>query len=413
MTANAHRALYSASGDDNFLANLTVDDDDESLLRDARDLIRETLKNGFRNWSDFIERRILFENVAIASVDRFLRPKFKMQGSWSYFTLNRTTVDPPQEIDLDDGMFLPVSFLGNQGRVSPAIVSDGYFAAVEKMLAPLCDEHGWELNPTPLKSSCVRVRIKPGAHIDIALYAIPDEEFEELLEKAAARAIASFGASRDEHAMFADQVYRQLPSDQIMLAHREEGWKPSDPRKLEDWFNEAVHEHGYQLRRVCRYLKGWRDNRWDACRLSSIALMACAVQAYDEAIAAPPESRDDLALQMVAEALPALLSARIVNPVVAGQYLDEGWEPDLRNEFVSAARGLADALRAVVNATSNDDAIDDLSEALGPYIPDDANLIAIEAIGAPAILTSGMLGDGGPAPEDRAPVKIGGDDRYG
>jgi hypothetical protein len=62
-----------------------------------------------------------------------------------------------------------------------------------------------------------------------------------------------------------------------MLAHRDEGWKPSDPRKLEEWFRAAVRQHGEQLRRVCRYLKNWRDNRWEGCRLSSIALMACTV----------------------------------------------------------------------------------------------------------------------------------------
>src|SRR5205085_2773416 len=109
--------------------------------------------------------------------------------------------------------------------------------------------------------SCVRIRISDEAHIDLALYAIPDLEFGRLVEKAA---LAESTFARDEfrremqEAIALDQaVYANLRSDQIMLAHREEGWKPSDPRKLEDWFTGAVKKFGDQLRRVSRYLKGW------------------------------------------------------------------------------------------------------------------------------------------------------------
>ena len=42
-----------------------------------------------------------------------------------------------QEIDLDDGVFLPVSFLSQNGGAHPIVASAGYFAAVERILLAL------------------------------------------------------------------------------------------------------------------------------------------------------------------------------------------------------------------------------------------------------------------------------------
>ena len=127
------------------------------------------------------------------------------------------------------------------------MISSGLFLAVER-LEPLCKRKGWKLNKA--KASCVRVG-SGHAHIDLALYAIPDVQFAQLLEKAAraGNAVLSQQAFRDlqESRDLTDEVYRGLSGDQIMLAHRVEGWKPSDPRKLEDWFREAVEKFGEQL----------------------------------------------------------------------------------------------------------------------------------------------------------------------
>ena len=254
---------------------------------------------------------MLFEAAAAQSAPASLKPKFKMQGSFAYRTLNEPAHTPPQEIDLDDGIFVPVSFLNDNGRSHPALISSGYFRAVEALLTPVCRERSWTLVTD--KPSCVRVELDDGAHIDFALYAIPDEEFEELVEtEVLAKAMgAQDRAMLTEQIELAEDLYRGLREDQIMLAHREEGWKPSDPRKLEDWFRAALRKHGEQLRRVCRYLKGWRDYNWEACRLSSIALMACVVTTYDEAAQAPADNRDDLALLEIADRLPDLLRGRI------------------------------------------------------------------------------------------------------
>jgi len=411
MAINAHRAFFREGAEDTYLAALDIDEPDRIAMRAARDAIREALRGGFRNWQDYIGRQQFLERHALESLTFAdaspLRPKFRMQGSWSYHTLNRTTHEPPQEIDLDDGVFLPVSFLSQNGQTHPAVVSDAYFAAVEAMVAPLCKERGWLLAPP--KPSCVRIELRHGAHIDLALYAIPDEDFVVLVEKA--QESLSLSDRMDEHAFFRDTVYPRLPSDHIMLAHREEGWKPSDPRKLEGWFEAAIAKHGYQLRRLCRYLKAWRDHHWEQCRLSSITLMACAVSTYDQLGASLDGTRDDKALLTVAEQLAMQLGQRIANPVVPGQYLDEGWARDQRDEFVSKVNDLISELRFVLNETSAQEASARLCALFGDYLPDNAELLVVE--GSASILTTGMLKDVGREPAAQQAVKLGGDSRFG
>ncbi len=413
MGINANRAFHNQSTDDNYLSQLTVDDDEKKELRHVRDTLRAALIDGFANVTQIVERRELFEAAALqtfaADAAPTLRPKFRMQGSWSYDTLNCTTHEPPQEIDLDDGMFLPISFLAQDGSTHPAIVSRAYFVAVERILKPVCDKHGWTLDRS--KSSCVRVKVRTGAHIDIALYAIPDNDFTELVEKADAASFRSFAAF-DELPAY-EELYATLPDDHIMLAHREEGWKPSDPRKLEDWFRAAIGRHGYQLRRVCRYLKAWRDFRWPGCRLSSIALMACAVTAFDEAHGQFDNARDDKALLIVADRLPTLLSGAIANPVVDGQRLDEQWG-DGRADFVAQARTLGDTLRSVLASSNRGAAVAGLVALLGGYMPADIDYLSLEGLdGAPTILKLGLVKELGDEPEARESVKVGGDERYG
>lgn len=417
MGINAHRAFFSANSTDHYLGELSVDEGVKEDLREVRDELRNTIKSGFGNWGQVVRREELFESVALATIFAHdeapaLRPKFRMQGSWAYHTLNRATIEPPQEIDLDDGMFLPVSFLGQEGTAHPAVISHTYFQTVERLLAPLCAKRGWVLETH--KPSCVRVKVSDGAHVDIALYAIPDNEFRVLVEKAST---ISFHAA-DELAnsvSFADGYYRELPTDHIMLAHREDGWIPSDPRKLEDWFDEAVSQHGQQLRRVCRYLKGWRDYNWEECRLSSITLMACAVRAFDEAGAARPETdRDDKALLMVASRLPELFAADIDNPVVDGMVLNDKWSPECRAGFIAGANRLIGTLESALGASTSGAALAVLRTEFGDFLPNDTSLLALDGTNqAPSILTTGLLAGLGDTPDARAAVKRGGDDRYG
>lgn len=419
MGVNAHKA-FENSGSASYRRNLNPDPKHIEELRDARNKIRATLSAAFSHWEKRIDASVLFEDVAVASFAEGaakprLTPKFRGQGSYSYDTLNRPTHNPPQEMDFDDGMFLPSSFITLNGETHPIVASEGYFRLVEEALAPLCRTEGWTINPDRPRPSCVRVSLNNKiSHIDIALYAIPDDEFEVLLEKAVRSAHSSFADSAEAGTVLFDEIYKTITLDRIMLAHRDEGWIISDPRKLEDWFRAAVKKHGEQVRRLSRYLKGWRDHRWEKCRLSSIALMACVIRYFEEAGAAAP-ARDDSSLAELTCKLPQYLREEIPNPVVEGR-LDDGWDDGdtpLRPGFVQCAEQLRDEVAAALEMTDRSAAKDRLRQTFGEHFPDDAALIEIEGGSSAAILSSGVLGSLGAASDARSAVKIGGDERFG
>lgn len=391
MPINAHKAFVSRPSGYKFALNLS--EQQEQTLRNARDDIRGEISSKFGSFAKSVGDQILFEDHAPLSARSFQTPKFKMQGSFSYHTSNQPAHVPPQEIDLDDGLFMPVTYFQEEEDRSPAVQSAAYFFIIERILAPLCDKNGWQLVTD--KPSCIRVKIDGTMHTDLALYSVPDADFMRVLKDAQNRDV-DFATEL----MMEDTAYRMLSQDEIMLAHRNEGWKKSDPRKLEDWFIDAVKEYGEQVRTVSRYLKGWKDFQWPEGRLASIALMSAVVSVFEKASAAIARDRDDLALLHVAEDLPGFLANNIPNPVVDGEYLDQGWSAEERSDFVFKAKVLAERLAdALTQSSDRAVAFQALQEQFGGRIPDDLTLYVPDAgletkasdLAAPATLTVGMV----------------------
>lgn len=379
-TLNVHRVFKGSQTRQGYLGYLDLSDGREKSLREARDSIRKALREGMPDWNGDAKSPRLVEHrhIALASQLPPIRPKFRMQGSGVYHTLNFPAHLPPQEVDYDDGVFLPTSFVNGYGANRPVLASNGYFDMVEEVIAPLCSQRNWELDTS--KSSCVRVRIDSDAHVDLALYAIPDEEFEELVT-ARTITLAAEGRSAPELDFeLAEEIYMDLLKERIMLAHRDSGWIESDPREIENWFKVSIADHGYIVRRVCRYLKGWRDQQWVKGGPSSIALMACVVATFDELDGTLPVNRDDLALHAVANRLEALFSQGIANPVLKDSRLDTDWTTEERDDFVSRARGLGAKIDTVLNRTYHKGiAISELRESFGTRIPNDHFLIDVES----------------------------------
>ena len=379
-TLNVHRVFRGSQTRRGYLAALGLRDERAESLREARDRIRKALRQTMHDWNSPTKARRLVEYryVDLASQMPELRPKFRMQGSSVYKTLNFPAHLPPQEVDFDDGVFLPTSFVNGGGSSRPVVASKGYFAMVEEILGPLCAECGWQLDTS--KSSCVRVRIDAEAHVDLALYAIPDDEFTELEEARAMALMAKGQATPELDFELAEEVYKDLLEKRIMLAHRDSGWIESDPREIENWFLDAIADHGEVVRRVSRYLKGWRDFKWIRGGPSSITLMACVVAVYDQLNGTLPENRDDLALQAVAVRLEDLFSQAIPNPVLPDQLLDEDWSAEERLEFRTCARELNAKIDAVLSGTFHKEvAITKLREGFGERIPNDEMLIDFES----------------------------------
>lgn len=409
---NAHRVLTGAPNGNDYLSHLTLEEKRVDLLRTARDEIRTEISGAFSGWKDYIREEALFIRMnGIVFNPTIRKPKFRMQGSMAYHTLNDPAHTPPQEIDADDGLFLPVSFFEVNGSLQPRVLSSGLFQLIESALEPLCRKRGWRLDTT--KPSCVRVCLDNTAHVDIALYAMPDSKFEYLVESAMSNKSEFSNEEIMDSIEFAESLYEIFPHDQIMLAHRQEGWKPSDPRKLEDWFKNAVTLYGYQVRRICRYVKGWRDEQWETSKLTSIALMKCVVDAYQQVGNKLNSSRDDEALMYVAELLPDMLRTRVQNPVILSQFLDEGWTEEERNNFVSKAEVLANNVRYALEKSSGvDEVLRKLRNSFGERIPNESSLVLDECGKSHGVLTSGLLNSESESVKVRQAVKKSGGGRY-
>jgi hypothetical protein len=327
---NAHWAFYQAPKKNDFWSASMVLDADSKALRRARELIRAELRSGLGSWEKVTTKQQLFarEFVRDGRPAPRLRPKFRMQGSFVYATVNDPAQKPPQKVDMDDGVFMPTEFIRDRGNNRPILASQGYFATVEAILAPLCEREGWHLDKT--KSSCVRVVISSHAHIDLPLYATPDDQFARMTET--------------------------LAKHMALDAH--------------------------VLRRLSRYLKAWRDFHWTKATLSSLAIMACIVDILDSLSVDLPNARDDVALLLVSERLPDRLNRAIPNPVMpdkADLALDRDWSATDRQDFVEKAKELHQRLTDAFHGTDNASVVlARLTGAFGDRVTADISVIRVE-----------------------------------
>lgn len=303
------------------------------------------------------------------------KPRFFTQGSWAYKTLN-APAQIPQQADIDDGCYLPLSFVTQTQR--PSVAATVFFQVVEEALAPLAAAKKWKLVTD--KATCVRLEIATRAHIDVPLYAIPDQEFTTLSARVLDHGFANFTeavlakAERD--------AWTALPRNSVLLAHREENWIESDPRPVKDWFENEVLARGEQLRRVVRYLKAYRDWAWPSGGPASLLLMAAAVPVFERR-----HSRDDLALADVLSLLPAALRKGVFNPVDDKESLTERFrrgssEKDLVEEAAARFEECEKLLRGALAAGNAAQACTWMQQAFGtrfPVRPDRVKLVSVAA----------------------------------
>jgi hypothetical protein len=360
--ANVSRLLSGAPGGADLLSELDLGQSDEALLRDARLKIRERLRTKIASWT----RRHL--GVAIT-------PRFFTQGSTAYKTINYPAWLPPQQMDTDDGTYLPLTFVKG---AKPSVAAAKFFELVDEALEELIREEGWL--GLIKKPTCSRVVLSAKAHVDAPLYAIPDAEFVRLKK---AMAMDHAFARVDEDLQFMESrrrpdTWEVLPSDKVLLAHREEDWKASDPRKIHDWFINAVDFYGEILRRECRYLKAWRDHqRLDF--ISSIILMVCVWKVFEELGGVNIPARDDLALLKIAERLSDLLAQPIENPADTSEKLGESLRDADRRLAIKQADEMLEHLNsAIYQCYLPDLAVDRMRAIFGDRIPNRPDLVGVQ-----------------------------------
>lgn len=348
--------------------------DDESCMHDELDLTPEQ-----RDWiasarTDVRDRlRTGIPRVLRASgyTENVPQPRFFTQGSWAYKTLN-SPAQHHQQADVDDGCYLPLSFVSQTKR--PSIAATVFFAAAEEALKPLVEERRWKL--VTKKPTCIRIVIATYAHIDIPLYAIPDEEFVMLAKASMER--YGYDSLTKAVNMAERDAWTALPADKVLLAHRECNWMSSDPRAVKEWFLGEVEAKGEQFRRVVRYLKAFRDWRWSSGGPASILLMAVAAPLFERR-----DRRDDLALLDVVAALPAQLRAGVNNPAdEKSESLTERLGKAGVEEAAKAFEELEKVLRGATNAGNPSQACIWMQDEFGPRFPNKPNRVKVVSVAA-------------------------------
>lgn len=372
---DASKLLYAKSENNRFLHKLNISDEDEALLLDARRKARKAIRIAFhearqillKSFDDYQNANSKFVDISKDKKEfAGITPAFWSQGSYSYRTMNNPAYTPPQQFDLDDGVYLPTDMFEDK----PIYSKDLFISIVDEALEKLAREEGWGFDNA--KVTCSRIVISENMHLDFPMYAIPRERFEELkntkqivLESAS----GSFEFSQD---------HIELDSNSIYLAVRnQEHWIKSDPKRIEEWFKKEIKLHGLRLRRVCRYLKAWRDHTWKDGGPSSIVLMVCAVNVFNENT---PFNRDCEALLAIAKRLPDLFSNDIVNPAVPEDneemFQSRHSEEDIK-DIIEKSHTFEQSLRnGLVYASSTQDVVDEFIILFGDRIPNQCQWVS-------------------------------------
>jgi hypothetical protein len=277
-------------------------------------------------------------------------------------------VHESQEMDWDYGVYLPVDVWENNGP--PAEMAPAYFHLVERLLEPLCRQKQWKLIEGPnRKDTCIRIQISTWAHIDLPLYAAPQAEFAKVHEAAL---IKNFAEARDLNVLDSIEMGQEWDDmEGIMMATRKGHWRESDPEAVKRWFDDRLKENGEQLRRVCCYLKAFRDFHWEKGGPSSVAIMIAIAEDFK---AFP--GRDDKALLEAARCITEKIMTDLPMPAICTEgfnNLDVPGRIEARDKFLRLVGYLKSAMGLLTHEKVI--AVQQVTLALGPRIPQDVSLI--------------------------------------
>lgn len=425
MTWDFHN--YYNNSSDGLVAKLKLSDEQHNELKELRKIVRVRIRDVFD------EAKSMVKTAAIMSLSTFqvrerlantrfryltpvslqraaelisnmdenqrkafqnLSPRFWTQGSFAYDTLNLPYATPPQEMDIDDGTYLPMEIFNDQPAVGHSLLVLLVDTALESLVA---ENRGWQFEA---KNTCGRIRIPSmNVHIDVPMYAVPEDKF--LKNQVAMEALKFRSYNAQDHLFSEAKAERDydLDPNSVHLAIRDgdEAWRKSDPKIVENWFNEACTRIGPHLKKVCRIIKGWRDAQWSEKGPSSISLMAAIVDILDEY----PTDRNDLnhALKIVAEQLPQRFTAGIESPDhTDDDLLFPGKEKhgERETEIVKKLLDLRTTLSEAENAHANTSALSIINRAFGQRVTKHELIVKKEA--APAFLHAPR--------KDPAPVTI-------
>lgn len=374
-TNNLHRIFVDRKI--GFKQKITPTERDLKFFNEVKKVVQSHLKTKIK---EFLEQQ---EITGIT-------PKFRIQGSWAYGTCN-LPAKQGQEMDFDYGVYLPVrAFAGFNPEAGASKQAKNYFEQVELMMEKLCHQKDeWELD-TSAPSSCIRIKIKNNAHMDIPLYAVPDDMFDALEERndlqlsldsattSIQESLNYFEWALEDYGIrsFAEESLMDKNIQMIHMARRDGTWQESDCELIRKWFANKLRplpDKGQQLRAICRYLKAWRDWQFESKSFqpSSILLMIIACKHYQY-----HQYRDDLALLSVLEKLPDALNGNVYENIEEHESEDfNRMKPHERPIAKQYADKLYQSFMASLSNSNKSKVLNFIANEWGDRIPQDESLI--------------------------------------
>lgn len=352
----AHRLLTNGNENIAFINKLNITDAEDELLVNCRKDVRKYLREGFHQLRTSAAIRFQEFEDEIKS----LKPKFWTQGSYAYKTMNNPAFNPPQQIDLDDGVYFPMALLDGK----PHAVKNKLLKLVKLILTELAEKKGWGVLEKP---TCLRLEVNGRIHIDIPVYAIPEEKYVMLASAMDMR--KQLSSSLND----ADNI--SLDPDEVHLARWDnDDWIKSDPMVLHDWFISKTKIHGRQfLRRSCRYMKAWRDNTWDKGGPSSITLMVAVAKVFDDNLMVNKKefSTDCEAILAIANELPVIFNSQIKNPIADDEIMfPRGINQSEVEAIRQKVREFSDSvINALCHSQTEQQVVDEFMTIFGSRLP--------------------------------------------
>lgn len=260
-----------------FRRKIDLTENDKSNLLLARKSIRSAIRQAFNeNQSKYFTQettQILSEFVI--NNDKKVKPLFMTQGSFVYKTINLPLNPPSQQMDLDDGVYLPLSYIENETNVHFQQAANIVRSVIYKCVEDLCEKEEWELKKHP---NCLRITISNQAHIDLPIYSIPDKEVHTIKES------VSLYDLDPTHTDYSALRFLSFDKATNILLATDNGWIKSDPREIQEWVKNMKDEFDSKFTFYSRYIKAWRDYQYpqDDSKFSSIMIMSAIAQAFSE-----------------------------------------------------------------------------------------------------------------------------------
>ena len=309
-----------------------------------------------------------------------LTPRFWTQGSFQYDTLNRP-FQPGQEMDIDDGTYMPMPIFESEPKIGHSLLILLVDASLKSLVA---ENHGWKFEP---KQTCGRIKIEAEkTHIDVPMYAIPKDEF--MKKQVALSANRSFleSVGCESYVCDSDDTDSyEVDSENVNLALREgeRKWTNSDPKIVEDWFNDSCGRIGKHLRKVCRFMKAWRDAQWDVGGPSAISLMAATVNILDRV----SHDSSDLGetMKIVAKNLPGEFARGVESPDDTDEkpLFPPSYKHGRREmDIMSKLERLPEILSSAESADSKSEALKKINAAFGNRVTNSDLIVLAKALPA-------------------------------